>query len=552
MAYTVANLKNDLEAIIHGTSINKVQNITDLINRSARELLLEVDPIETIRSQQIANAVYDQVYNYAAPADLKGNRVISIRPQVLRDAGDKATQRYEEEFDQFKRDEDFTVVYDSGVKFLRYSKNLTNPIVVNACNDLTDNGTWSAIIEKLDVSQTTVSTGQSLGITGDSEILAQSFTVTENNMTRVSFRTGAINTSSSDVVVSIQGDAAGDPDGVDLVSVTITNDNWVANDWIKTINLPTALVASTTYWLVFTPSSTDAANKKEISIDNDGSGITGQTLKRFDGGSWVDVSRDIAVEIYVNCSTNTNLTKNQLNYISGGASLNFDVTNCGTVAAVENSTMTAVNLSEQEDQAGLFVWVYMPVTITEAILLWGSSSNNYWSNTTTTRQDALTFQVGWNLLRFDWNGAFEIGSPDSTAIDYIKILLTYDGNSDTDYRIDNITSQTGRIFDIYYYSSYLFQNSTTGVWKEETDDDDDIINLDVEGRNLLLWRVSLYAAQQIQSGESSFDVSFFMTEYDKALKIYKNKYKSQVKSVKQAYYRIPKVADFDRRNKIIR
>lgn len=387
--YTISNLKDDLEGILHGTTVNKVTNIFSVINRGARTLLNDVDPQETMRREQIPGLVYDTVYNYTPPTDLKGNRVVDIRPQVLRELKDKFTQKYAEVFDQYKKEQDFTfnIDFDDSVKTLRISKEQNGSILVQDCDTIVNGaGTWTV------------------------------------------------------------GDSA------------------------------------------------------------------------------------------------TNLTEDRLNKVQGSASLNFDTTGATTIASLEIDGFTpTVDVNEQENVGSWFLWNYQPVAITDATLLWGSSNSDYWSQTVTTPH-SNNFQVGWNQIRFDWNGATSVGSPDASAIDYLKFSITYDGNADTDYRLDDIRVQTGSIWEIMYYSKYIFQSST-GTWKENADDDEDVVNLDTDSYNLLLFKISEYIAQQVQAEDASFDSKFFRKEYNQQLVAYKNKYKSQVKAVKTKYYRLPSIEE---------
>lgn len=47
MSYNILDLKNDLEGVLHGTTNNQIQNLDGVINRAARQLLLDLDPQET-------------------------------------------------------------------------------------------------------------------------------------------------------------------------------------------------------------------------------------------------------------------------------------------------------------------------------------------------------------------------------------------------------------------------------------------------------------------------------------------------------------------------
>lgn len=384
MAYTVADLKVDLESMFHGTTINKITAPNSLIERASSDVLLEIDPQETIRIQQITNAIYNKVYDYVVPTDLKGSRIIDIRPQVNRTVADSFTNIYQKEFDQYKASQDgtFAVQWNQGIKTVRINQATQNGPTLNECDSITANGTWA-----------------------------------------------------------VGGDA-------------------------------------------------------------------------------------------------TNLTTDTINYVSGSGSLNFDVTGVGTTAYLENATMTAIDLTNFDEQGSLFAWVYMPVVITDATLRWGNDSSNYWSRTVTSAQNG-SFQIGWNLIRFDWNGATETGTVSPASIDYLRMTITYDGNADTDYRLDSIVCRQGSIYEIVYYSKYIFRDSTTGLFQERILSDDDEINLDTESRNLLLYKTAELAAQQIQGEDSGFDYSFFTKKYDTAKQMYIGQNKSQTQKPRSMYYRMP-------------
>lgn len=377
MSYTITKVKNDLTGILKGSTTDKVKNLTEIFNRSAREILLDIDPTETKRTQQITNALYDSVYDYAVPTDLKGNKVIDIRKQVNRD--DKFNQYYSEEFDFEKLEGSFHIRHNSGVKTIRIAADIPSGATLHDAGSLTSNGTWTA-----------------------------------------------------------GGDA-------------------------------------------------------------------------------------------------TNLTVDTLNYVTGASSFNFDLSGATTEGYLEVSDISAVDLTDYEDNSAVFVWVYIPDTsiITSFTLRWGSDSSNYWSGSVTEAQTGA-FVTGWNLLRFDWNGdTTETGSPTVTAIDYLRFIVTYDGTAETDLRIDNIVVRRGYIYNIEYYSKYLFQNSA-GTWKEETDDDSDIVNLDTESYNIYLFKVAEHCFAQID--ESKNDEGDYRQRYIDAVTQYQRDNKSEAKKEKSTYY----------------
>lgn len=143
MSYSINTLKNELAGVLHGTSVDKVTNLYGIFNRTARQLQLDVDMQETRRIVS-AGQVFNSVYDYAAPSDLKGNRIIDIRPQAGR-KGDVFPQRFNQFFDKQKwlaNQNMFTVQHNTGVKSLRIDAPfLTAPVVLADTSSVTP---WSA------------------------------------------------------------------------------------------------------------------------------------------------------------------------------------------------------------------------------------------------------------------------------------------------------------------------------------------------------------------------------------------------------------------------
>ena len=143
MAFTVGQAKDDLAAMLHGTTLNKIQSVNALGDRAARQLLHDLDPAETKRIANVANALYDDVNLYTTPSDLKGNKIIDIRPQVLRTNRDNFTHTANEIWDIQKANNTFTIEYRDTVKFFRIAKQLTAGLLLEDLNGITTNGTWA-------------------------------------------------------------------------------------------------------------------------------------------------------------------------------------------------------------------------------------------------------------------------------------------------------------------------------------------------------------------------------------------------------------------------
>lgn len=150
MSYSILDLKNDLTGMLHGTTINQIQNVNGAINRSARVLLLDVDPQETKRQVQFVAPIFNTVYDYPIAADVKGNKIIDIYPQVDRLPTDIWSQAYNQAFDVtklgiFTLANMFTINFNSSLKTIRVNAPWLNaPVVLNQIEAIATNGTWAA------------------------------------------------------------------------------------------------------------------------------------------------------------------------------------------------------------------------------------------------------------------------------------------------------------------------------------------------------------------------------------------------------------------------
>ncbi len=237
--------------------------------------------------------------------------------------------------------------------------------------------------------------------------------------------------------------------------------------------------------------------------------------------------------------TGSNLLVNNTNFAQGAGALQFDATT--GAAYVENSTMSAVDLTDELNQASFFTWVYVPTgsDLTSVNLRWGSDSSNYYEKTVTQNQDAVAFVNGWNLCQFIWSTATTVGSPDVSEIDYVRVTLNLTATA-TACLVNGVNCILGKILEYEYYSKYLFRDSTTGAFQETVTDDSNLINLDTESYNLLFNLVASFAVQQQQGVDAtSYDGSFFGQEYQKCLARYKAMYKAENQKPQTSYYAQP-------------
>lgn len=233
-----------------------------------------------------------------------------------------------------------------------------------------------------------------------------------------------------------------------------------------------------------------------------------------------------------------NLTIDNINYVADGGSLKLDLSAGPSQGNLSETLTSAINLENDLNQSTLFLWTYLPTPadFSSVTLQWGTNSTDYYQVTATTTQQNTAFIAGWNLLAFPWLGATVVGNPDPSSIQYLNVIWNYNGTAQTAVRLDQITSNLGSILNVEYYSKYLFR-SAGGTWQENALQNTDLINLDTDSYNLMVYLTCYFAMQQ-QQGISAlyFDANYFLQLYQNSLGEYKGQYKSEVQLPQQPYY----------------
>lgn len=250
---------------------------------------------------------------------------------------------------------------------------------------------------------------------------------------------------------------------------------------------------------------------------------------------------------WITGSNASNIQNNSLFFtdgVAGSVQCQLNQTGASSTGYLENSTMTAVNLTQNyQNNANFFFWIYIPdVTATTAVeLRIGSSSANYYRQSgIITTATGGAFANGWNLISVAWPTMAIVGSPNVAVINYIRVTFTYNGTLQQQVLINQFYSRIGTLFNMEYYSKYLFRSATTGIFQEKVTDNSNIINLDTDGLNLFLFASGIEAVQQQQGLDAAFaDGPSFQQRYDSSLNTYKNKYKSEVQKPQISYYDMP-------------
>ena len=203
--------------------------------------------------------------------------------------------------------------------------------------------------------------------------------------------------------------------------------------------------------------------------------------------------------------TSTGLKAQTLFKISGNASIEFDMVATGD--GIQNTTMSVLNLTNEDEVADVFVWIYLPSAPTSISALWGNDlTTKYWTGVAQTAQaDGTAFKTGWNLIRFPWSTATETGTVAPATIDSFRLTITSSALSNI--RVDEIVFVVGRNFDTKYYSSYAFKNSAGIFIAQPTTDSDELV---LASTSLQIWMMEAIKAvsQQLKGKDAEFDVQF--------------------------------------------
>ena len=198
--------------------------------------------------------------------------------------------------------------------------------------------------------------------------------------------------------------------------------------------------------------------------------------------------------------------------VSGSGSVEFDVAASGD--GIQITGATAIDLSEWDELADIIIPVFLGsvANLTSITPIFGNDlTTAYWTCVAQTAQaDGTAFRVGWNYIKAPWSTATETGTVDPTAIDSFKLTFTVTGAL-SNIRVDNILFSLGRVFDIKYYSKYLFKNSAGTFISVPTDDTDTIV-LEQDSLYPFLCELLRLTAQQVEGEDSGFDIAFAESE----------------------------------------
>lgn len=193
-----------------------------------------------------------------------------------------------------------------------------------------------------------------------------------------------------------------------------------------------------------------------------------------------------------------------LNFIYQSSSLGMNLSGSTGLADIVNTTAPITDMSALRYEDTSFLFFYIPVgyssRFTSFTLRRGSSATAYKEASTTTKADGTAFTDGWNFLMFSWNTATTTGSPDNTLNTYRRFGINYTaGAAIAACLIDNWTNSLGHLYEIEYYSEYLFRTSS-GTWLAVPTADTDLVNVSPASYEILKTEMMIDITQIIRTG----------------------------------------------------
>ena len=280
-----------------------------------------------------------------------------------------------------------------------------------------------------------------------------------------------------------------------------------------------------------------AIKNRTISIEGDGASKIIRINWRTDKGKVLHTMNSVTDNgTWSAVGSAAGIVANTIFKISGSASIEFDIVATGD--GIQNTTMTALDLTDEDEVADVFVWMYFGTVPTSVTGRWGNDlTTNYWTSVAqTTQADGTAFKVGWNLIKFPWSTATETGTVAPATVDSFRVTVA--SSAQNNVRVDNVVFSIGKNFDMKYYSKFLFRNSA-GTWITKPTSDSDTTVVDNDSLPQFLMECLIDMAQQMEGTDSTFDISFAENQLKTLYPAYKGLYPNMATRAVSRYASTP-------------
>lgn len=223
-----------------------------------------------------------------------------------------------------------------------------------------------------------------------------------------------------------------------------------------------------------------------------------------------------------------NLRLDELNHITGHASLSFDINDSDTFGFIENSSMKPIDMSDYLNVGAAFVWANIPIpeNLVAVKLILGSNVTDHttdtYSSTVGHPHDNNEFTTMWNLLKYMLNNLAVTGFPNPKSIGFMRVEFTTTGEGIPNCNIDNVVIRKGTVYEMVYDSEYCLIDAVTGAWKQRTTSNSDIVPLETDSYQILMLETALVAQKDLYANNfgASTDVAGIEGDLAKAYSKY--------------------------------
>ena len=191
----------------------------------------------------------------------------------------------------------------------------------------------------------------------------------------------------------------------------------------------------------------------------------------------------------------SSLAQDTINYFQQPASLRFTLTGSSS-GYIEKTLTNAIDMSDYEGVGVVFLAIYTPgtTTLTNIDLRIGSDSSNYASVTETEGFMGAWIANNWLLVALDLATASNTGTPDFSAIDYVRCTVNHTATL-TNFRMGGLWTSLAAPHELLFQSSAIFLNSS-GVPTQAISGDGNTIVLNDAAYNIYVHESALTIAIQ--------------------------------------------------------
>lgn len=230
-----------------------------------------------------------------------------------------------------------------------------------------------------------------------------------------------------------------------------------------------------------------------------------------------------------------NLRLDQLNHISRGASLSFDINASDTRGWIENHTMKPVDISDYLNTGAAFSWLSLsiPNNMTSVRLTLGSNqtdlTTDFYSATVNQPHDNNEFMTLWNLLKYMLNNLTSTGNPNPKSIGYIRFDFTTTGSGIPNCNLDSLVVRKGHVYEMVYNSRWCIIDAFSRAWKMKTTRNSDQFPFEEDSYHILMLETALVVQKNIYANNaaSKADVADVESQLADAYSKYKKNHKAE-------------------------